>query len=157
MKIIYMLSGPPGSGKSYWVKKDTKDKIGTCIVSRDDIRFSFLNDSDNYFAREDEVFDKWIDTINKLINNIDITDIYLDATHLNDASRFKTLSQLELAKVDEIILVIMDTPLETCLKRNSTRVGRRFVPEDVIKKMYKSFKPYTENELFTGTIRLKEE
>ena len=26
----------------------------------------------------------------------------------------------------------MDTPLETCLKRNSTRVGRRFVPEDVI-------------------------
>ena len=50
----------------------------------------------------------------------------------------------------------MDTPLETCLKRNSTRVGRRFVPEDVIKKMYKSFKPYTENELFTGTIHLKE-
>ena len=55
MKIIYMLSGPPGSGKSYWAKKDTKDKIGTCIVSRDDIRFSFLNDSDNYFAREDDL------------------------------------------------------------------------------------------------------
>ena len=98
-----------------------------------------------------------IDTINELINDIDTTDIYLDATHLNDVSRFKTLSQLELAKVDEIILVIMDTPLETCLKRNSTRVGRRFVPEDAIKKMYKSFKPYTENELFTGTICLKEE
>ena len=55
MKIIYMLSGPPGSGKSYWAKKDTKDKIGTCIVSRDDIRFSFLNNSDNYFAREDDL------------------------------------------------------------------------------------------------------
>ena len=55
MKIIYMLSGPPGSGKSYWAKKDIKDKIGTCIVSRDDIRFSFLNDSDNYFAREDDL------------------------------------------------------------------------------------------------------
>lgn len=156
MKKIFMMSGIPGSGKSYWAKKDTKGKIRTCIVSRDDIRFSFLNNSDNYFAREDEVFDKWIDTINELINDIDTTDIYLDATHLNDVSRFKTLSQLELAKVDEIILVIMDTPLETCLKRNSTRVGRRFVPEDVIKRMYKSFKPYTENELFTGTIHLKE-
>ena len=157
MKIIYMLSGLPGSGKSYWAKQDTKGKIGTCIVSRDDIRFSFLNDSDDYFAREDEVFDKWINTINELINDVDTTDIYLDATHLNDVSRFKTLSQLELAKVDEIILVIMDTPLETCLKRNSVRMGRKFVPEDVIKRMYKSFKPYTENELFTGTIRLKEE
>lgn len=157
MKRIFMMSGIPGSGKSYWTKKDTKGKIGTCIVSRDDIRFSFLNDSDNYFAREDEVFDKWIDTINELINDIDTTDIYLDATHLNDVSRFKTLSQLELAKVDEIILVIMDTPLETCLKRNSTRIGKRLVPEDVIKRMYKSFKPYTENDLFTGIIRLKEE
>lgn len=156
MKIIYMLSGPPGSGKSYWAKKDTKDKIGTCIVSRDDIRFSFLNDSDDYFAREDEVFDKWINTINELINDIDTTEIYLDATHLNDVSRFKTLSQLELVKVDKIILVIMDTPLETCLKRNSVRMGRRFVPEDTIKRMYKSFKPYTENDLFTGTIRLRE-
>ena len=156
MKKIFMMSGIPGSGKSYWAKKDTKGKIGTCIVSRDDIRFSFLNNSDNYFAREDEVFDKWIDTINELINDIDTTDIYLDATHLNDVSRFKTLSQLELAKVDEIILVIMDTPLETCLKRNSIRIGRRFVPEDVIKNMYKSFKPYTENELFTSIILLKE-
>ena len=51
----------------------------------------------------------------------------------------------------------MDTPLATCLKRNSVRMGRRFVPEDVIKRMYKSFKPYTKNELFTGIIRLKED
>lgn len=157
MKIIYMLSGPPGSGKSFYAKQNTQGKRGTCIVSRDNIRLLSLEDDDDYFAKEDKVFNKWISVINQLINDDVITEIYLDATHLNDASRFKTLSQLELAKVDEIILVIMDTPLETCLKRNSVRMGRRFVPENVIKKMYKSFKPYTENELFTGTIRLKEE
>ena len=87
-------------------------------------------------------------------NNEDVleTAIKEEANKRDDVDKKKLKT-----KVDEIILVIMDTPLETCLKRNSTRVGRRFVPEDVIKRMYKSFKPYTENELFTGTIYLKEE
>ncbi len=154
MRRIFMMSGIPGSGKSYYATTHAtgSDKV----ISRDEIRFALLDENDQYFDKEEKVFSKWINTINEAIEDPNCKNIYLDATHLNDVSRLKTLSQLKLNKVDEIILVMVDTTLETCLERNSKRIDRKRVPDNVIKNMYKSFKPYTENELFIGTILLRE-
>ena len=66
-------------------------------------------------------------------------NVFADATHLNFASRNKTISRINVP-VDEINIVFLNTPLNTCLERNVKREGRKFVPETVIKNMDKSIK-----------------
>lgn len=135
MSKLFLMMGAPGAGKSYWAHHhlEPTDKY----ISRDEIRFSFLNDSDEYFAKENEVFNEFIKQIN---NSLTIYDrVFADATHLNFASRNKTISKINVP-IDEINVVFLDTPLNTCLERNAKRQGRKFVPENVIKNMYKSIR-----------------
>ena len=49
------MVGCPGSGKSTWAKKHLPD---TYYVSRDEVRFSLLQDGEDYFSHEKEVFNK---------------------------------------------------------------------------------------------------
>ena len=93
-----------------------------------------------YFEREAEVFNEWIRRICEALSDPNIEDIFIDATHLNDRSREKTLSRLPKENISKITNVIFLVPIETCLKRNAQRTGREVVPEDVIRNMEKSFK-----------------
>ena len=133
MSKLYLMAGAPGSGKTYWATHHLTENDK--YISRDEIRFSMLEDKDDYFARENEVFDEFIKQIN---NSLMIYDnVFVDATHLNFASRNKTISRIHVP-VDEINVVFLDTSLNTCIKRNAQRTGRKFVPEIVIKNMYRS-------------------
>lgn len=135
MSKLYLMAGAPGSGKTYWATHHLTENDK--YISRDEIRFSMLEDKDDYFARENEVFDEFIKQIN---NSLMIYDnVFADATHLNFASRNKTISRIYVP-VDEINVVFLDTSLNTCIKRNAQRTGRKFVPETVIKNMYRSIK-----------------
>ena len=93
-----------------------------------------------YFERETEVFNEWIRQICEALSNPMIEDIYVDATHLNDRSRNKTLSRLPKENIREITNVVFAIPIETCLERNRQRTGRAVVPDEVILNMAKSFK-----------------
>ena len=66
-------------------------------------------------------------------------NVFADATHLNFASRNKTISRINVP-VDEINVVFLDTPLDICIERNAKREGRKFVPETVIKDMFSRIK-----------------
>ena len=151
MSKLFLMMGAPGSGKSYWARNhmNIKDKY----ISRDEIRFSFLKDEDEYFARENEVFDEFIKQIN---NSLIIYDnVFADATHLNFASRNKTISRINVP-VDEINVVFLDTPLDICIERNAKREGRKFVPETVIKNMYRSIKFPEKEEGIKNVYVIKE-
>lgn len=50
---LYVMIGIPGSGKSTWAKANKKEK--DIYVSRDEVRFSLLQDGDEYFSKEKEV------------------------------------------------------------------------------------------------------
>lgn len=135
MNKLFLMMGAPGSGKSYWATHHITDKDK--YISRDEIRFSFLKDNDEYFAKETDVFNEFIRQINEAL--VIHENVFADATHLNPNSRNKTISRLT-EKVDEINVIFLDTPLNTCLARNAGREGRKYVPETIIKNMYHSIK-----------------
>lgn len=60
---LFIMVGLPGSGKSTFLKRRahefTTSRCGYTVVSRDAIRFSLLSDTDDYFAKENEVFKKF--------------------------------------------------------------------------------------------------
>ena len=145
MSTLYMMVGCPGSGKSTFAKT-LKGKY----ISRDEIRFKLLQDKDNYFAKEGEVFQKFIYEIEEGLSKD--SDVIVDATHLNKGSRHKLLSKIHPEKV---IAIVMDTPLDVCLQRNAQRSGRALVPEDVIRNMYQNMTMPNYDEGFDAIIMVK--
>ena len=144
-KDLWIMCGPPASGKStfanfYFTKDPYWSKKSWIIVSRDKIRFSFLkkNSSTNYFEHESEVFNEYVKTIKESFEKYDV--VIADATHLNERSRNKLLNSLgeDFLKDKLINCIYMDVPLKVALERNAKREGLSLVPEDAIKRMYKS-------------------
>ena len=134
MKHLWITIGVPGCGKTTWVKNQI-NKIGGLHISRDAIRFELLNDNDEYFDKENEVFEHFILMIKLAIKDSAHENIFIDATHLNENSRNKLLSRLNLTDVDAITWVNFQVPLEIALARNEKRTGRALVPRSVIRRM----------------------
>lgn len=137
MSNFYVMCGIAGSGKSTWIKNHLATLKGyTAVISRDDIRFMMVNEDEEYFSREKQVFKKFIEDLKDGLENCD--NVIADATHLNLASRTKLLRNLSSSlKNVNIYAIVINTPVEDCLKQNATRRGRRFVPEDQIVAMNK--------------------
>lgn len=152
-KKVFLLSGVPGSGKTTWVQNRMNDK--SRHISRDAIRFSMLDNNDEYFAHEKAVFNRFISHINEAITDPHIETIYVDATHINAKSRNKTLSRLNLTNC-EVNLVIFDIPIGVCLKRNAQRIDRARVPDEVIFRMKNSFTLPNESEHFDNCYYVNE-
>ena len=132
-KNLVILSGIPGSGKSYWVKNHLRE--GDSYVSRDEVRFSIIGDDEDYFSHETEVFDKFVAEIEEKLNCG--KRVFADATHINWASRRKLLERIHDKENIDIDVCMITASLETCLARNAQRTGRALVPEGAIRRMYK--------------------
>ena len=152
-KKMYVMCGIPGSGKSTWALEHmSKMKGNVAYISRDIIRFSILNDEDDYFSKEDEVFVNFIKTIRDKIETCD--SIIVDATHVTPGSRrklFLNLGASTLEKV-EVIMIVIKVDLETALSQNSNRTGRCLVPDKTIINMYHSFVMPSINENYINEV-----
>ena len=84
--ILYMMCGIPGSGKSTWAKEYLASAL---YVSRDEIRYSMVKEDEEYFSKETEVFNTFIEKI--AVNLMSEKDVVADATHINFQSRLKTI------------------------------------------------------------------
>lgn len=137
MAKLFLMMGAPGSGKSTWIQKNLKpDDI---YISRDKIRFSMLQEGEEYFSHEPKVFNTFVEQINSalMLNISNHIRVFADASHLNPASRAKLLNKIEAYR-DETNVIWLRTPLMICYQRNDNREGRAKVPHSIIKSMYDS-------------------
>ena len=134
------MCGCPGSGKSYIVKNKLVPHSHVVCISRDEIRFDFLKEEENYFAHEKEVYNWYIDNLVRALRNPLYDAVIADATHLNWASRRKLIQSIgkyfPLDKALNIVPIVVRCKLDVALARNSERGGRACVPDKVIKQMY---------------------
>lgn len=148
MSKLYILCGPSGCGKTTWAKQFIKEHHETDdirYVSRDDIRFEMLMEGEDYFAHEKEVFKRFVGYIRQTL--IDGFDVIADATHLNEFSRRKLTQAIDMRFKDyEIIYVVFDTNVETCLARNERRANLACVPDTIIRNMCRDFRAPTLDE-----------
>lgn len=144
MSTLYILCGPSGCGKSTWAKQFCNEHPDVSYVSRDNIRMNIIQDGEDYFSHEKKVFREFVQLI---ALNLYGHDVVADATHLNKFSRRKLTRAIDIYKLKyNIIYVVFNTNLETCLKRNKLREGRACVPEEAISRMFKDWRPPTLDE-----------
>lgn len=148
MGIVYLMVGLPGSGKSTFAKKVMQE--GDIYVSRDEVRYSLIGEKDAYFSKERLVFNTFLKKAQEAIDTG--ANVWIDATHINPASRAKILGKLRFKNVQDVVAVIIDTPLEECIRRNNLREGRARVPEKAIRDMASNFSyPNVNERWFTKT------
>lgn len=149
MPTLYMMVGAPGSGKSYFAKRLYQRMDNCTWISRDEVRMAIVKDDEKYFSHEKEVFKEFVARIALWMRSN--YDVIADATHLNFPSRRKLVNALAdqegLTKDDyEIIFVVMDTALATCVARDAKRTGRQHVTEKVINDFWNNFRIPTPHE-----------
>lgn len=140
MSNMYVMVGVAGSGKSTFVEKQLIPQLNlsTKVISRDKIRFQMVGIDEEYFSKEDAVFEQFIYEIKTSLKENENTIV--DATHLNRGSRTKLLRAIgkSLKDVNVYAIVILND-LETILEQNEQREGREYVPRSVIRRMYSQF------------------
>lgn len=143
---LYLMCGIPGSGKSTYLK--TRFIQPPVVVSRDEIRFKMVREDEEYFSHEKEVYNEFINQITQELKFFQ--EVFVDATHLNEASRTKLLRSLGGNLKDvEVNIIWIKVPLEVALKQNENRKGTRaYVPETVIRRMASQMTIPTKEEGF---------
>lgn len=146
MKYLYINVGIPGSGKTT-ISSSFAKILGIPVISRDEIRFGFLKENDDYFKYEKLVFQTFVSSIVKALKEGE--GCIADATHISYASRNKLVSaiakEIDLSEF-QIQYNYFDIPLETCLARNALREGRECVPPETIEQMHKALEIPTIDE-----------
>lgn len=142
MRKIHIMSGIPASGKTTFIAA-AKDEADV-ELHRDDYRDvlrSYIN-TEAYFPVAAEA--EWAYWAGVLISNIVLDpdhDIWIDQTTNNINSFRKLYSALApfIRNTDQIIVHILDTPLDECKRRNALRSGNRRVPDSAIESMHTAF------------------
>lgn len=129
MNRFIMIAGLPGSGKST-VARELAEVNNAALHSSDDLREELFRDANNQ-DMNDVVFKELTNRVLRDLKNG--RNVVYDATNISFKKRKAFLERLDVDCFKECVLVA--TPYETCLIRNSSRL--RKVPEDVIEKMYR--------------------
>lgn len=151
-KRVFLTVGIPASGKSTFVRKQIKEN-GGAYISRDEVRFSIITNEDDYFGKENLVFDTFVQKVQNAIDDENgPEDVYVDATHVSWGSRKKILNRLSFGNIKELVWLYFRVPVKTALARNASRTGRSLVPETAILSMAENItkpKPNERNRVWT--------
>ena len=138
MRNLFILRGAPGSGKSTWIKENNLEPY---TLSTDTIRLMYQSpittvEGDLCISQNHDtaVWRLLFELLERRMDNGEM--IIIDATHYKSSliSRYKDLVSKYRYRVN--VVDFSAVPMETCLERNKNRDSYKYVPEDVIEKMY---------------------
>ena len=132
MNKLFMMIGIPASGKTSLAEQIAKSEDAE-IVSSDSIRKELYGD-ESIQGDSNKVFRILQDRVVKGLN--ENKNMIYDATNISYRTRMAFLQRIRKLEVEKIAIMVA-TPYEQCLIRNSQR--ERQVPEEVIKRMYLNF------------------
>ncbi len=145
-----MLCGIPTSGKSTYVEKLLRLKYWkNCVVLSTDYYIDFY--AKQLGKTYNEVFDDYIKGATQSMNKClkyaieNGKDIIWDQTNLTSGTRKKKL--LRVPPEYKRGVVYFELSLEEALERNEHRKGK-FIPKDILKRMYHQFEIPTMSEGF---------
>ena len=147
MSKIIFLKGLPASGKSTWAREFVSKNRNWIRLNKDDLR-NMLHDGVYTKENENRVFN----FRNQLLHAamMDGLNIIIDDTNFNPYHE-KLVKEVAQEYKAEFEVKFFDVPLEECLRRNSQRVGKAKVPDEVIVDMYNKYlkkevldKPYND-------------
>ena len=135
MSKLVVLSGVPGSGKSYFSKMLRKKKVGhVYIISSDALRDLVTGNQRN--LSEEKLMWKMFYDLAKVYSADPRGVVILDATNRNTTFRINHVKELK-PLFDELILVSFDIPKEKVFRQN---LDREFpVPEVVLEEYFDQF------------------
>lgn len=152
-KDIYILVGPPASGKTTWIQKEFQGEVFT--VSTDDIIQEIADEEDTTY---DEIFSKYIKAAERLMwEDFDhlvagnYSPIIVDRTNMSVKSRqrfFDRLRNFHKGHGYKIHAVVFSKPDDDEYERRLNSRPGKTIPEAVVSGMLASYQPPTEAEGF---------
>lgn len=142
MSKLVVLSGVPGSGKSYFSKFLRRKKEGhVYIISSDALRDLVTGNQQN--LSEDKLMWKMLYDLARVYSADPNGVVVIDATNTSRKYRIDSVKELK-THFDETDLVIFDIPKEVVLEQN---LDREFpVPEKVIDDYFEFFELPTDED-----------
>jgi tRNA uridine 5-carbamoylmethylation protein Kti12 len=150
MKHLILVCGPAGIGKSTFCQKYISEHPDENVkmVSSDEIRKQ-ITQSYTIFPKDKNgakdmapVYNGMVDLANSLAKANDNLTVLLDSTMLNDQRRLFFADRIVgYDVIDLYLLKLHDYSL--CFKRNHERIKEKWVPDEVIADMIKSYEDPT--------------
>lgn len=132
---VHILIGPAGVGKSTFIQENAGDAL---VLSSDAIREELYGSLSEGNKHNNEVFQTLLERLREAVEQGD-KDVYFDATNLSRKTRTHYYNQIKSWNKDtDVVADILHKPLKTILAQNAQRKGDKFVPVDVVDRMYKS-------------------
>jgi len=156
---LYLLIGPPLSGKDTFLK--TCHELfnpDSVIISRDDILMS-LHDTDDYSEAFHKVDQKEVDRLlnQKIQDCIDgKKNVIINMTNLTKRGRNRHLSKFPNSDYVKIAIVFPKLDITEYINRNLKRKNEenKFIPLNVIQSMIDNWEDVTSDEGFDSIIKL---
>ena len=156
--FLLTLVGPPLSGKSTWIRKNFIDKgIDITIISRDQILMD-VAESDDYNWAYKNVNQREVDTeLQRQLTEASENgyNTIIDMTNMTSKRSQHNLYNFgdEFTKI-AVIFPILDWEEYKIRNDKRNKEENKFIPENVIKNMIKSYQPIKDIEGFDKVVSL---
>ncbi len=142
MRMLFLLRGAPGCGKSTWIEKNN---LNPYTLSADDIRQAIagLTYTTEGNAVIPQKYDKyvWESLMKRLEDRMDRGEfVIVDATHYRAALLQQYKKLIAKYRYRAYVIDFTDVPESVAQERNRSRIAYKFVPPNAISKMYAVFK-----------------
>ena len=142
MNRLIVLSGVPGSGKSYFSNALKNEKSeGVYIISSDQLRYELLGDQRD-LSQDEKIWKRFYELAKEYARKKDAV-VVLDATNAKKIYRLDNIKPYK-GLYDEIDLVYFQLDKETVLRQNKERDNP--IPEDALLRIINEFELPDEEE-----------